>query len=264
MGSKNTQTTPATTSTFSIRQLLGVADAQTAHPATSSTAPTHQLTGLHERSNNTSRSTGRSGRQNAATRRNMRREERVTVQGPVKKQQPDGMSHRGGAYMGLAPVSWLPHRESAHSLCPRFVAHPTFITASCRVVLSLESTPDFTTPGDTLQAAANSPPSVAPSATSGSLLVLVSSHPVLSASRARGCDLNLAHKGRSSQGLALPSRLIPPPPCGPRPCANPPPPAWTRSVHLDAHGQRHGATAPSPGRPTARSSQTGQVIRGLR
>ena len=36
-----------------------------------------------------------SGRQKAATRRNMRREERVTVQGPVKKQQPDGMSHRG-------------------------------------------------------------------------------------------------------------------------------------------------------------------------
>ena len=27
----------------------------------------------------------------------MRREERVTVQGPVKEQQPDGMSHRGGA-----------------------------------------------------------------------------------------------------------------------------------------------------------------------
>ena len=26
----------------------------------------------------------------------MRREERVTVQGPVKKQQPDGMSHGGG------------------------------------------------------------------------------------------------------------------------------------------------------------------------
>ena len=48
-----------------------------------------------ERGNDTSRSTGRSGRQNAATRRNMRRE-RVTVQGPVKKQQPDGMSHRGG------------------------------------------------------------------------------------------------------------------------------------------------------------------------
>ena len=43
------------------------------------------------------RSTGRSGRQKAATRRNMRREERVTVHGPVKEQQPDGMSHRGGA-----------------------------------------------------------------------------------------------------------------------------------------------------------------------
>ena len=26
----------------------------------------------------------------------MRREERVTVQGPVKEQQPDGMSHSGG------------------------------------------------------------------------------------------------------------------------------------------------------------------------
>ena len=26
----------------------------------------------------------------------MRREEWVTVQGPVKKQQPDGMSHTGG------------------------------------------------------------------------------------------------------------------------------------------------------------------------
>ena len=41
-------------------------------------------------------STGRSGRQKVATRRNMRRAERVTVQGPVKEQQPDGMSHRGG------------------------------------------------------------------------------------------------------------------------------------------------------------------------
>ena len=48
------------------------------------------------RGNDTSKSTGRSGRQKAATRRNMRREERVTVQGPVKKQQPDAMSHGGG------------------------------------------------------------------------------------------------------------------------------------------------------------------------
>ena len=43
--SKNSQMTPATTSTSSIRQLLGGADAQTAHYATFSTAPTHQLLG---------------------------------------------------------------------------------------------------------------------------------------------------------------------------------------------------------------------------
>ena len=33
----------------------------------------------------------------------MRREERVTVQGPVKEQQPDGMSHRG--YHGITAES---------------------------------------------------------------------------------------------------------------------------------------------------------------
>ena len=43
--SKNSQTTPATTSTSSIRQLLGAADTQTAHPATSSTSPAHQRRG---------------------------------------------------------------------------------------------------------------------------------------------------------------------------------------------------------------------------
>ena len=31
----------------------------------------------------------------------MRREERVTVQGPVKEQQPDGMSHRAGQHIEL-------------------------------------------------------------------------------------------------------------------------------------------------------------------
>ena len=59
-------------------------------------SPNTPTTGLRERGNDTRRSTGRSGRQNAATRRNMRRDEWMTVQGPVKKQQPDGMSHRGG------------------------------------------------------------------------------------------------------------------------------------------------------------------------
>ena len=45
VGSKNSQTTPATTSTSSMRQLLGAADTQTAHHATFSTAPTHQRLG---------------------------------------------------------------------------------------------------------------------------------------------------------------------------------------------------------------------------
>ena len=89
--------TPATTSTSSIRQLLGAADAQTAHQCHIQHSPSTPTTGLRERGNDTSKSTGRSGRQNAATRRNIRREDRVTVQGPVKEQQPDGMSHRGGS-----------------------------------------------------------------------------------------------------------------------------------------------------------------------
>ena len=46
MDSKNSQTTRATTTTTSICQLLGAADAQTAHPAPSSTAPAHQPLGL--------------------------------------------------------------------------------------------------------------------------------------------------------------------------------------------------------------------------
>ena len=67
-------------------------------------SPNTPTTGLRERGNDTSKSTGRSGQQKAATRRNMRREERVTVQGPIKEQQPDGMSHRGG---GLGVVGAL-------------------------------------------------------------------------------------------------------------------------------------------------------------
>ena len=59
-------------------------------------SPGTPTTGLRERGNDTSRSTGQ---QKAATRRNMRRGERVTVQGPVKKQQPDGMSHGGGLHV---------------------------------------------------------------------------------------------------------------------------------------------------------------------
>ena len=97
MDTKNSQMTPATTSTSSIRQLLGAADAQTAYPCHIQHSPNTPTTGLRKRGNDTSKSTGRSGRQKAATRRNMRREEWVTVQGPVKEHQPDGMSHRGAA-----------------------------------------------------------------------------------------------------------------------------------------------------------------------
>ena len=66
-------------------------------------SPGTPTTGLRERGNDTSRSTGCNGQQNAATRCNMRREDRVTVQGPVKEQQPDGMPHRGwggGGWVG--------------------------------------------------------------------------------------------------------------------------------------------------------------------
>ena len=42
---QSSATTPATTSTTSVRQLLGTADTQTAHHATFSTAPTHQPRG---------------------------------------------------------------------------------------------------------------------------------------------------------------------------------------------------------------------------
>ena len=90
---------------------VGSKNRNTTTPATTSTNPSAPSTGPRYRGNDTSRSTARSGRQNAATRRNMRREDRVTVQGPVKKLQPDGMSHRGA---GLAAsdaranfVEWL-------------------------------------------------------------------------------------------------------------------------------------------------------------
>ena len=84
-----TSTTPGTPTTGRRYRLNGTSRRNQHSPNT----PT---TGLRKRGNDTSKSTGRSGRQNAATRRNMRREERVTVQGPVKKQRSDGMSHMGG------------------------------------------------------------------------------------------------------------------------------------------------------------------------
>ena len=77
--SKNSQTTPATTSTSSIRQLLGAADVQTAQHATFSTAPTHQLLGSANAETTPARApaaaAGRKQQPNAAC-------ERKTVQGP--------------------------------------------------------------------------------------------------------------------------------------------------------------------------------------
>ena len=145
--SNNSQTTPATTNTTTIRHLLGATDSQMAHHATSSTAPAHQPLG-------SSKSTGRSSRQNAATRRNMRRGERVTVQGPVKKQQPDGMSHRGyydhrvsvlriytaALYCGSVPLlfSTTQHRDSVLRLYTATLycdSKPRLGTATLRYVL---------------------------------------------------------------------------------------------------------------------------------
>ena len=77
-------------------------------------SPGTPTAGLRERGNDTSRSTGRSGRQNAATRRNMRRDERVTVQGPVKIQQPDGMSHRGWGGGGAGDPVFPPWLTPTH------------------------------------------------------------------------------------------------------------------------------------------------------
>ena len=92
-----TSTTPGTPTTGPRSRTIGARRNQ--H------SPGTPPTGLHERGNNTSSSTGRSSRQNAATRRSMRREQRVPVQGPVKKQQPDGMSHTGG-WGGLQQWTW--------------------------------------------------------------------------------------------------------------------------------------------------------------
>ena len=63
-------------------------------------------TGLRERGNDTSRSAAAD--KTAATRRIVRGEERVSVQGPVKKQQPDGMSHTGACLSETG--SFLAHR----------------------------------------------------------------------------------------------------------------------------------------------------------
>ena len=95
VGSKNSQTTPATTSTSSIGQLLGAADAQTAHHTTSSTAPAHQPRGSanaerHQQEHRPQRPTESSDPTQHAKGRT------GDCPGPRKEAtQPDGLSHRG-------------------------------------------------------------------------------------------------------------------------------------------------------------------------
>ena len=57
--------------------------------------PSTPPTGQCKRADDTSRSKGHSGRENATTRCSMKAGRGVIVQGPVKKHQPDQMSHMG-------------------------------------------------------------------------------------------------------------------------------------------------------------------------
>ena len=49
----------------------------------------------------------------------MQREERVTVQGPVKEQQPDGMSHRGQRFIRREGASEAAPRQAVGGGCQR-------------------------------------------------------------------------------------------------------------------------------------------------
>ena len=63
----------------------------------------------------------------------MQREKRVTVQGPIKKQQPDGMSHRGhrpSAAVRACGSSGMPHY-------PKVKCHVSLKSVSCGPVHSL-------------------------------------------------------------------------------------------------------------------------------
>ena len=68
----------------------------------------------------------------------MRREERVTVQGPVKEQQPDGMSHRG-SNRGSKGWGW----GSSHG-CKLFeYMHAQAVDLQCQVGLSRGDAEDW-------------------------------------------------------------------------------------------------------------------------
>ena len=74
------------------------------HPRHIQHSPGAPTTGLRERGNYTGRSTGRGGRQNAATRRSTRREERGTVQGPRKESTTRRNVTRGVVFDGVGAI----------------------------------------------------------------------------------------------------------------------------------------------------------------
>ena len=62
----------------------------------------------------------------------MRREERVTVQGPVKEQQPDGMSHRGdGGDAPPPPPLYVVVRSPCHEKKMILQMPPPARTSQC-------------------------------------------------------------------------------------------------------------------------------------
>ena len=92
----------------------------------------------------------------------MRREERVTVQGPVKEQQPDGMSHRGGDSVGrkfgAGILAFQCGRQISHAKSRGFLPGPPIpLCFACSMPHSLSllppifpqpnlSTPNWTPP----------------------------------------------------------------------------------------------------------------------
>ena len=55
----------------------------------------------------------------------MRREERVTVQGPVKEQQPDGMSNGGGGGGSICRLLGAADAQTAHHATSNSSSTPT-------------------------------------------------------------------------------------------------------------------------------------------
>ena len=221
-----------------------------AHPAQ---PPTHQTAGLRERGNDTSRSTGRSGRQNAATRRNMRREERVTVQGPVKEQQPDGMSHRRtpplkGA-LGIPPPHLGGPAASSSERTPHFMVRPPRFATADRIVtarpfcLPTALATAFESPA---QPPAPSSAFPCPDAVASAVIAqLRQKRP----SRTRAAE-SAAVGAAGALCLLLPAGVVLPPPLLPHRgdggvagTASPPPPLRTRWSRVLVHGP---SSAPVP------------------